>query len=109
MFGFGRQKASACEAVTVEALNLCEMSRSLHLGKSTNANSFGKFRTLLAYKLTEQGKRLILIDKWYPSSKRCHKCGNENKELTLGERSWTFGHCGTLHDRDINSAINIRN
>lgn len=104
-----RQIANACEAVVVEDLNLHAMARSLHLGKSTNDNSFGKLRTLLTYKLADQGKKLIIIDKWYPSSKRCHKCNKEYKELTLGERSWTCKHCGTLHDRDVNAAINIRN
>lgn len=104
-----RQIANACEAVVVEDLNFHAMARSLHLGKSTNDNSFGKLRTLLVYKLADQGKRLILIDKWYPSSKRCHNCGCDYKELALGERSWTCKHCGTLHDRDVNAAINIRN
>lgn len=104
-----RQIANAFEAVAVEDLNLHTMARSLHLGKSTNDNSFGKLRTLLKYKLADQGKQFVCIDKWYPSSKRCHKCGNENKELTLGERSWTCRHCGALHERDVNAAINIRN
>ena len=103
-----RQIANACEAVVVEDLNLHAMARCLRLGKSTNDNSFGKLRTQLAYKLADQGKKLVLINKWYPSSKRCNKCGYDYKKLTLGERSWTCEHCGTLHDRDVNAAINIR-
>lgn len=104
-----RQIANASDAVAVEDLNLRAMAECLHLGKSTNDNSFGKFRALLAYKLAEQGKQLIIIDKWYPSSKRCSICGSDNKELTLGERNWICGNCGTSHDRDVNAAINIRN
>ena len=104
-----RQITNAYEAVAVEDLNMRGMAQGLHLGKSTNDNSFGKLRTLLAYKLAEQGKQLIIIDKWYPSSKRYHVCGNDNKELTLSERNWTCRHCSTVHDRDVNAAINIKN
>jgi putative transposase len=65
-------------------------------------------RTFLEYKLREQGKQLVIIDKWYPSSKSCNVCGEINNELTLGDRVWICS-CGTVHDRDINAAINIRN
>lgn len=104
-----RQITNACEAVAVEDLNMRGMAQGLHLAKSTNDNSFGKLRTLLSYKLAEQGKQLIIIDKWYPSSKRCHVCGNDYKELTLSERNWTCRYCSTVHDRDVNAAINIKN
>lgn len=104
-----RQITNAYEAVVVEDLNMRGMAQGLHLAKSTNDNSFGKLRTLLAYKLAEQGKQLIKIDKWYPSSKRCCVCGNDYKELTLSERNWTCRHCSTVHDRDVNAAINIKN
>lgn len=104
-----RQIANAYDAVAVEDLNMRSIAQGLHLAKSTNDNAFGMFRNLLAYKLSEQGKQLIIIDKWYPSSKRCHKCGNDYKELTLGERNWTCKNCGTVHNRDVNAAINIKN
>jgi len=103
-----RQITNAYEAVAVEDLNMRGMAQGLHLAKSTNDNSFGKLRTLLTYKLAEQGKQLIIIDKWYPSSKRCHVCGNDYKELTLSERSWICKHCHTVHNRDVNAAINIK-
>jgi len=84
------------------------MAQGLKLAKSTNDNGFGMLRTFLEYKLREQGKELVVIDKWYPSSKTCHVCGEINDELTLADRVWTCS-CGTIHHRDINAAINIRN
>lgn len=62
----------------------------------------------LEYKLTWQGKQLIKIDKWYPSSQLCHVCGyqnNETKDLSI--REWDCPKCGSHHDRDKNAAINI--
>ncbi len=104
-----RQIANACTAVAIEDLNLRGMAQTLNLAKSTNDNGFGMLKTFLAYKLTEQGKQLVVIDKWFPSSKRCRFCQNENKELTLADRTWMCSHCGAELDRDINAAINIKN
>ena len=103
-----RQIANAYEAVAVEDINMRAMAKGLRLGKSINDNGFGMFRSLLSYKLMEQGKQLIVIDKWYPSSKRCHQCGKDYKEMTLSERNWTCSYCGAVHNRDINAAINIK-
>ena len=104
-----RQIANAYTAVAIEDLNMRAMAQGLNLAKSTNDNGFGMLKTFLAYKLSEQGKSLITIDKWYPSSKLCRFCKNENKELTLAERTWVCKHCGAELDRDINAAINIKN
>ncbi|MEQ8156352.1 MAG: RNA-guided endonuclease TnpB family protein [Clostridiaceae bacterium] len=103
-----RQIANAYDAVVIEDLNMRGMAQGLKLAKSTNDNGFGMLRTFLEYKLREQGKELVVIDKWYPSSKTCHICGEINNKLTLADRVWTC-ICGTVHDRDINAAINIRN
>lgn len=91
----------------VEDLNMRGMAQKLKFAKSTNDNGFGMFRVFLGYKLKEQGKELVVIDKWYPSSKTCHVCGEINKDLTLADRVWTCS-CKTVHDRDVNAAINIR-
>ena len=72
--------AESYDYICVEDINMQNMAQSLKLGKSTNDNGFGMFRTLLAYKLTERGKRLIKINKWFPSSKTCRFCGCVNKE-----------------------------
>ena len=104
-----RQIADDYAAVAIENLNMRSLAQCLNLAKSTNDNGFGMLKTFLAYKLAEQDKQLVVIDKWFPSSKRCHYCQNENKELTLADRTWTCGHCGKELDRDVNAAINIKN
>ena len=94
--------------ICVEDLNMQNMSQSLRLGKSTLDNGFGMFRTFLQYKLEEQGKRLIKIDKWFPSTKMCRFCGTVNKSIKLSDRIWTCT-CGKTLNRDENAAINILN
>ena len=100
--------ANEYDYICVEDINMQNMAQSLKLGKSTNDNGFGMFRTILGYKLSERGKKLIKIDKWFPSSKMCRFCGNINKELTLADRVWTC-ICGEIINRDENAAINIMN
>ena len=94
--------------ICVEDINMKNMSQSLRLGKSTLDNGFGMFRTFLQYKLEEKGKRLIKIDKWFPSSKMCRFCGAVNSSLKLADRIWTCD-CGKTLNRDENAAINILN
>jgi putative transposase len=89
--------------------NYQDMARGLHLAKATYDNAFGQFRAFLSYKMAERGRRLITIDKWYPSSKTCRYCGSANRELTLNERTWICPNCGAEIDRDLNAAINIKN
>jgi len=52
---------------------------------------------------------LILIDRYFPSSKMCSACGYINRDLSLNDREWKCPDCGTEHDRDINASINIKN
>ena len=101
--------ANKWDCICVEDINLRGMAGALTLGKSTNDNGFGMFRTFLSYKLAERGKKLVTIDKWFPSSKMCHVCGVLNDALTLSSREWVCPSCGTEHNRDENAAINIRN
>ena len=103
-----RRIANAFNLVCVEDLNLATLAKSLKLGKSTLDNGFGMFRTFLEYKLNEQGKDLIKIDKWFPSSKTCSFCGHIYKELTLSDRFWVCPICGEFLLRDDNAAINIK-
>ena len=104
-----RQIANAYDLVGVEDLNMKAMSQALNFGKSVSDNSWGMFRTLLKYKLEEQGKYFVTIDKWFASSKLCSKCGSKNDELVLSVREWTCTNCGKSHDRDVNAAVNIGN
>lgn len=103
-----RMLADEWDIICVEDINLRGMAGSLRLGKATNDNGFGMFRTFLDYKLAERGKLLVKIDKWFPSSKMCSVCGMINDSLTLSDREWDC-ECGIHHLRDLNAAINIRN
>lgn len=102
-----RKVADAYDAVIVEDLNLSDMSRMLMFGKSVHDNGFGMFRTMLAYKLKDQGKVLVKVDRFFPSSKRCCGCYHINKELELGERYWRCPVCGAVHYRDKNACCNL--
>lgn len=67
------------DVVGIEDLNMKNMARTLHFGKSVADNGWGMFTNMLSYKLAWQGKQLIKIDKWFPSSQLCHVCGYQNK------------------------------
>lgn len=103
-----RQITNECDVVCIEDLNMKAMSQALNFGKSVADNSYGKFVGYMKYKLEEEGKRLITIDKWYPSSKTCSRCGKIKENLTLSDRIYAC-ECGYIEDRDINASINIKN
>lgn len=96
------------DVVCIEDLNMRAMSQCLNFGKSVADNGWGMFTTFLDYKLSDRGKALSKIDKWFPSSKMCSECGALNDSLTLSDREWDCV-CGEHHDRDWNAAINIKN
>jgi putative transposase len=79
------------------------------LNKSISDASWGMFVEMLKYKVEWQGKNILQIGRFEPSSKTCNVCGAINKDLTLKDRVWTCKHCNTTHNRDINAAINIKN
>lgn len=103
-----RQIANAYDLVCVENLNMQGMSQALNFGKSISDNAWGMFLRFLDYKLAEQGKMLVKIDKWFPSSKTCHECGYVLEELSLSTRTWECPVCHAVHDRDRNAAKNIK-
>lgn len=102
-----RLLADEYDVIGVEDVDMKTMSQSLHFGKSVMDNGYGMLRTMLSYKLEERGKELIKIDRFYPSSKRCSRCGMIKKDLTLSDRIYRC-ECGLCMDRDVNAAINIR-
>ena len=65
------------------------------------------FKSILLDKSINNGKSVVFIDRFYPSSKTCYNCEYVNKELTLNDREWICPQCGEYHDRDINAAMNI--
>ena len=102
-----RRVSSSFDAVIVEDINLQHMSKSMNFGKAVYDNGYGMLREMLLYKLNEQGKVLVKVDKFFPSSKRCSHCHEVNHELKLEDRQWTCPSCGTHHDRDKNSCKNL--
>ena len=96
------------QIVVVENLNVKGMVRNHKLAKAISDCSWGKFVNFLDYKLTQSGKLLIEIDRFFPSSKTCSKCHYKIDKLLLDIRSWTCPSCQTRHDRDENAAKNIR-
>lgn len=105
-----RQITNAYDCVCIEDLDMKAMSRSLHFGKSVSDNGWSMFTDFLKYKLEEQGKRLVKVDRFFASSQICNVCGYKNKETkNLTVRAWDCPQCGKHHNRDVNAAINIRN
>lgn len=96
------------DVICVEGINLKSIANSgFHLGKSTNDNGFGMFRNMLEYKAKDKGKYFIKVDRFFPSSQICSKCGSKHK-MPLSERVYKC-ECGLIMDRDYNAAINILN
>jgi len=95
------------DVIAVEDLNVAGMVKNRSLAKAVGSSGWAEFRTMLEYKAAWYGRRLIVIDRWYPSSKTCSHCGHLLDTLSLGTRHWTCPGCGTLHDRDENAAKNI--
>ncbi|NET54688.1 MAG: IS200/IS605 family element transposase accessory protein TnpB [Symploca sp. SIO2E6] len=96
------------QVVVVENLNVKGMVSNHKLAASISDTSWGTFVNFLSYKLEKEGKVLIEIDRWFPSSKLCSNCHYQIEELPLEVRTWTCPSCGTHHDRDGNAAQNIR-
>ena len=71
--------------------------------------SWSEFRRMLTYKSQWYGKTLSVVDRYFSSSQICHCCGHRDGKKTEDIREWTCSECGTIHDRDINAAINILN
>lgn len=101
-----KEMVTAYEAVIIEDLDMKGMSQALKFGKSVADNGWGMFTSFLKYKLNEQGKKLVKIDKWFPSTKTCSGCGN-TQSMPLNLRSYIC-MCGLHLDRDVNAAINIK-
>ena len=97
------------QIICIEDLNIKGMMKNHNLAESIQELSLGLFRQQLEYKSKQSGKKLMVIDRFYPSSKTCHVCGYVNRNLTLKDRSWKCPECGQIHDRDTNAAVNILN
>lgn len=99
--------ASGHDGLCIEDLSLRGLAKT-KLAKSFADASMGEFRRQLTYKCQWHHKHLAVIDRFFPSPKMCGNCGEINEHLSLSDRIWTCGGCGTVHDRDKNAATNIR-
>jgi putative transposase len=95
------------QLIVIEDLNVRGMARNRRLARAISDAGWGEFRRQLEYKTARAGRRLVVIDRWYPSSKTCSACGHLLPALSLSTRHWTCPWCGTRHDRDVNAAKNI--
>ena len=93
--------------IFMENLNVQGMLKNHKLAKAVQELGFYTFKNTLKNKAMMNDKFVIEVDRWFASSKTCHKCGYVYKNLTLGEREWTCPICGEHHDRDLNAAMNI--
>lgn len=93
--------------ITIEDLNVLGMMKNRHLAKSVLSQKFYEFRTKIKAKCSENGIELRVVDRWFPSSKMCHRCGAIKKDLKLSDRIYRCD-CGYVEDRDLNAALNLR-
>ncbi|MDD6561626.1 MAG: transposase, partial [Veillonellaceae bacterium] len=93
--------------IAIEDLNVKGMMKNKHLSKAVASQKFYEFRTKLEVKCKELGSELRIVDRWYPSSKLCHKCGRIKKDLKLSDRKYIC-ECGYHADRDFNASLNLR-
>jgi IS605 OrfB family transposase len=98
--------ASQYGALVVEDLHVAGMVRNRRLAKAISDCGFGEIRRQLAYKTNWNGGRLVVADRWYPSSKTCSGCGAVKAKLPLHVRTFTC-ECGLVLDRDVNAARNL--
>jgi len=95
--------------IGIEDLNVKGMVKNRKLAKHVSDASFGEIRRQLTYKASLAGAEVVLADRFFPSSKLCSTCGYKLDELSLGTREWRCPQCKSLHDRDVNAAMNLRN
>lgn len=95
------------DSIAIEDLNIKGMMSNHKLAGAIGDVGWGTFVTMLEYKAEWNGKNILRIGRFEPSSKTCSNCGKINKELTLKDREWLCS-CGILLNRDINAAINIK-
>jgi putative transposase len=103
-----RKLVDESQVIVVENLNVKGLVRNRKLSKAISDVGWGMFVNFLAYKLDHKEGKLVEIDRFFPSSKKCSCCGHVVGELPLDIREWNCPSCGTRHDRDGNAALNIR-
>ncbi len=95
--------------IGIEDLNVKGMMANGKLSRAVADMGFHEFRRQLGYKAAMAGTRIVVADRWFPSSKTCSDCGHVVPTLPLSVRDWVCPACGSVHDRDRNAAINLMN
>ncbi|NUS31191.1 MAG: IS200/IS605 family element transposase accessory protein TnpB [Streptomyces sp.] len=95
------------QVVVIEDLTVRNLLKNGKLARAISDAAWTDLRSMLEYKCAWYGRELVVIDRWFPSSKLCGACGTVTGKLPLNVREWTCGHCGAVHDRDVNAARNI--
>ncbi|MZE77874.1 RNA-guided endonuclease InsQ/TnpB family protein [Streptomyces xinghaiensis] len=95
------------QTVVIEDLTVRNLARNHSLARAISDASWTELRSMLEYKCAWYGRELVVVDRWFPSSKLCGACGTVAASLPLNVREWTCD-CGALHDRDINAARNLK-
>ena len=93
--------------ICIEDLNVSGMMKNKHLSKAVQNQGFYAFHRQLEYKCKDKGIRLVVADRFYPSSKLCSYCGNIKKDLKLSDRIYKC-ECGNVIDRDYQAALNLK-
>lgn len=93
--------------IVIEDLNVSGMMANHKLAGSVADLGFFEFRRHLTYKCKLYGSKLVIVDRWFPSSKTCSNCGTKKETFSLCERMFECSHCGFKIDRDLNAAINL--
>ncbi len=94
------------QTVVIEDLTVRNMLRNHSLARAISDASWREFRSMLEYKCAWYGRELLVVDRWFPSSKLCSACGTLQEKMPLNVRTWQCA-CGAAHDRDVNAARNI--
>ncbi|WP_338751570.1 RNA-guided endonuclease TnpB family protein [Bacillus sp. FJAT-52991] len=103
-----RKLVNENQVIVLEDLHVKGLIKNKKLSRSIADVSWSMFKTFVSYKADWSNKKVILIDRFFASSKQCNGCKEKHILLSLSERVWICPHCGTEHDRDINAARNIK-
>ncbi|MEU6239853.1 RNA-guided endonuclease TnpB family protein [Streptomyces sp. NPDC047024] len=95
------------QTVVIENLTVRNLLKNHSLARAISDASWTELRSMLEYKCAWYGRDLVVIDRFFPSSRLCGNCGTVRDTLPLNTREWTCDHCGVVHDRDVNAARNI--
>ncbi len=96
------------QTVVIEDLRVANMVRNHRLARAISDAAWADLRGMLEYKCDWYGRELVVVDRWFPSSKTCSGCGHLLASLPLRDREWACPSCGLLHDRDVNAAVNVK-